>query len=112
MENFLDRNPEQLSGGEKTKLQLISLFLDESRFPIIDEPTNHLDMESIQWLEEYMAEYEHAVIFVSHDRFFLDQVVSIVYEIENKHLKKYVGNYTSYKKQKQTHGFYFRYKKL
>ncbi len=88
------------SGGEQTKISLIRLFLMKPDVLLLDEPTNHLDIPSTQWLETYIRDYEHAVVVVSHDRFFLDQVVDLVYDLQDKKLKKYAGNYTDYRKQK------------
>jgi ATP-binding cassette subfamily F protein 3 len=86
------------SGGEKTKIALIRLLLMKPDLLLLDEPTNHLDIQTVEWLEEYMRHYEKAVIFVSHDRFFLDRVVDVVYELKDGHLKRYPGNYTAYRK--------------
>lgn len=86
----------EFSGGERTKIALIKLLLSKPDVLILDEPTNHLDIKSIEWLEEYLADYKKAVIVVSHDRAFLDRVAKIVYEIEYGKIKKYVGNYTSF----------------
>lgn len=88
------------SGGEQTKILLIRFLLMKPDILLLDEPTNHLDIPTVEWLEEYMKEYEKAVVFVSHDRFFLDSVVDVVYELQNKKLKRYAGNYTAYRKQK------------
>lgn len=89
------------SGGEQTKIALICLLLQKPDILLLDEPTNHLDIPTAEWLEEYMGRYEKAVVFVSHDRFFLDRVVDVVYELEEGKLKRYPGNYTHYRKQKQ-----------
>ena len=92
---------EEFSGGEQTKIALIRLFLIKPDILLLDEPTNHLDIQTTEWLEEYIREYEHAIVFVSHDRFFLDQVTDVVYELEDRSLKRYPGNYTQYRDQKQ-----------
>lgn len=89
------------SGGEQTKISLIRLLLAKPDLLLLDEPTNHLDIPTIEWLEAYMKEYEKAVIVVSHDRFFLDQVVDVVYELQNGKLRRYPGNYTNYRQQKK-----------
>lgn len=89
------------SGGEQTKISLIRLLLMKPDILLLDEPTNHLDIPTVEWLEQYMKTYENAVVFVSHDRFFLDQVVQVVYELRNGKLKRYPGNYTHYRQQKQ-----------
>ena len=91
----------QFSGGEQTKLAFVKLLLTKRDILLLDEPTNHLDIASIQWLEEYLATYEKAVIMVSHDRFFIDQVAEIIYELSDGKLTRYVGNYTEYKRQKE-----------
>ena len=91
----------QFSGGEQTKLAFVKLLLTKPDILLLDEPTNHLDIASIQWLEEYLATYEKAVIMVSHDRFFIDQVAEIIYELSDGKLTRYVGNYTEYKRQKE-----------
>lgn len=89
------------SGGEQTKISLIRLLLMKPDILLLDEPTNHLDIPTVEWLEEYMKTYENAVVFVSHDRFFLDQVVDVVYELREGKLKRYPGNYTHYRMQKR-----------
>ncbi|MDD6157766.1 MAG: ABC-F family ATP-binding cassette domain-containing protein [Lachnospiraceae bacterium] len=91
----------EFSGGEQTKIQMIRLLLQKPDILLLDEPTNHLDVESVEWLEEYFRRYNKAVVFVSHDRFFLDRVVSVVYELEGKKTVRYVGNYTAYREQKR-----------
>ena len=85
------------SGGEKTKIALIRLLLEKPDILILDEPTNHLDIETTEWLEQYLKQYEKAVVMVSHDRFFLDRTAEVVYELEDGHLTRYPGNYTHYK---------------
>lgn len=91
----------EFSGGEQTKIAFIELLLQKPDLLLLDEPTNHLDAETTEWLEDYLHTYEHAVVMVSHDRFFLDQVADTVYEIQNQKMIRYVGNYTSYRQQKQ-----------
>lgn len=89
------------SGGERTKIAFIRLLLMKPDLLLLDEPTNHLDLESVQWLEGYLRSYPGAVLIVSHDRFFLDETVDLVYELENGTLTRYAGNYTAYRKEKQ-----------
>lgn len=89
------------SGGEQTKIALIRLLLAKSDILLLDEPTNHLDESATQWLEQYLREYEHAVVMVSHDRFFLDQLAQVVYELEDKQAFRYVGNYTQFRREKR-----------
>ena len=90
-----------LSGGEKTRVSLAKLLLQEPDLLILDEPTNHLDLVSIEWLEEYLKKYNKAFLLVSHDRVFLDNVCSRIFEIENKKLYKYDGNFSSFIIQKE-----------
>jgi len=89
------------SGGEQTKIALIRLLLEKPDILLLDEPTNHLDIATIQWLEQYLKRYEHAVVLVSHDRFFLDQVAEIVVEVSDGKLTRYAGNYSQYREEKQ-----------
>lgn len=89
------------SGGERTKIAMIRLLLEKPDILILDEPTNHLDIETTEWLERYLKQYEKAVVIVSHDRFFLDRTAEIVYELENGRLARYPGNYTHYKEEKR-----------
>lgn len=91
----------EFSGGEQTRIALIRLLLQKPDILLLDEPTNHLDMETVQWLEEYLRQYEHAVVMVSHDRFFLDQVADVVCELERGAMVRYPGNYTQYREQKR-----------
>lgn len=88
------------SGGEQTKISLIKLLLKKPDLLLLDEPTNHLDMKTVEWLEDYLINYPKAVVMVSHDRAFLDAVATGVYELENKALYRYAGNYTQYRQQK------------
>lgn len=90
----------EFSGGEQTKIGLIRLLLEKPDILLLDEPTNHLDIETVEWLEDYMKIYPNAVVFVSHDRFFLDQVATAVYELDRRKLRRYAGNYTQYRQQK------------
>ena len=89
------------SGGEQTKIALIRLLLEKPDILLLDEPTNHLDIATIQWLEQYLKRYEHAVVLVSHDRFFLDQVAETVVEVSDGKLTRYAGNYSQYREEKQ-----------
>ena len=86
-----------MSGGEKTRLKLCRLLLEEPELLILDEPTNHLDMKTLFWLEDYLVTFKGAILTVSHDRYFLDKLVGCIYEIENKKLSVFKGNYTKYK---------------
>ncbi|ARC86543.1 heme ABC exporter, ATP-binding protein CcmA [Clostridium argentinense CDC 2741] len=86
----------KLSGGQKTKLSLAKILLNEPDLLMLDEPTNHLDLEALNWLEGYLKSYKGAVLIVSHDRYFLDSTVSVIYEIERGKSKRYTGNYSKY----------------
>jgi ATP-binding cassette, subfamily F, member 3 len=91
---------ETLSGGQKTRLALGKLLLTKPDILILDEPTNHLDIETLSWLEQYLQTYDGAILIVSHDRYFLDKVVTQVYEMSRKQIQKFPGNYSSYLDQK------------
>ncbi|MCL2634158.1 MAG: ABC-F family ATP-binding cassette domain-containing protein [Oscillospiraceae bacterium] len=96
-----DRIISTLSGGEKTRLALAKLLLENPALLILDEPTNHLDFDTVMWLEEYLSEYKGALLIVSHDRYFLDKLVTSVCEIERGVLRRFKGNYTAFVGQKQ-----------
>ncbi len=96
-ENAYEQRVDTMSGGEKTRLKLCRLLLEEPELLILDEPTNHLDMKTLFWLEEYLASFKGAILTVSHDRYFLDKLVSQIYELENKKLSVFKGNYSKYK---------------
>ncbi|WMI81327.1 ABC-F family ATP-binding cassette domain-containing protein [Anaerotignum sp. MB30-C6] len=91
----------QLSGGQKTRIYLGKLLLSKPDILLLDEPTNHLDIASIEWLEDFLRGYEGAVLIISHDRYFLDKIVTKVVEIENKKSNIYNGNYSFYTQQKE-----------
>lgn len=91
----------EFSGGQQTKIAFIKLLLSKPDILLLDEPTNHLDVETIRWLEGYIKNYPKAVVVVSHDRMFLDNVVDVVYEIEYHTAKRYPGNYTDFMKRKK-----------
>lgn len=89
-----------LSGGQKTRVALGRLLLSKPDIILLDEPTNHLDMDSISWLETYLLNYPGAVLIVSHDRYFLDKIVSKVIEIDNGKVSSFSGNYSAYSEKK------------
>lgn len=100
-ESDFERKINTLSGGQKTRVFLAKLLLEEPDIILLDEPTNHLDLKSIEWLEAYLLNYKGAVVIVSHDRYFLDRIVTKVIDIENAHVHMYMGNYTSFSEKKQ-----------
>lgn len=85
-----------MSGGQKSKAQLAKLLLSGSNILLLDEPTNHLDITACEWLEKFLTEYKGAYIVISHDRYFLDKVTETTFEMENRTLREYKGNYTRY----------------
>lgn len=89
-----------MSGGQKSKAQLAKLLLSGSNILLLDEPTNHLDITACEWLEKFLTEYKGAYIVISHDRYFLDKVTDTTFEMENRTLREYKGNYTRYLKLK------------
>ena len=101
LEGYQEQIIKDLSGGEKTRVALAKLLLQEPDLLVLDEPTNHLDLVSIEWLEEYLKKYGKAFLLVSHDRIFLDNVCNKIYEIENKKLYKYDGNFSRFILQKE-----------
>lgn len=100
-EEDFDKMTDTLSGGQKTRVSLGKLLLTKPDILLLDEPTNHLDLNSITWLETYLLNYPGAVLIVSHDRFFLNRVVSKVIEAENGTIRMYAGNYKAYAEKKQ-----------
>ena len=95
----MDKEINVLSGGEKTRVLLGKLLLSRPSLLLLDEPTNHLDSEAVEWLEGFLRAYEGTVMIISHDRYFLDQSVNRIFEMANKKLTAYNGNYTEYQKQ-------------
>ncbi|ASN07214.1 ribosomal protection-like ABC-F family protein [Virgibacillus necropolis] len=103
--NLLERtwqtNFSQLSGGEKTRAQLARILMQKPECIIMDEPTNHLDQATIEWLESWMQSYTGAVLYVSHDRYFLDKTAHALYELTSGSSERFVGGYSEYRKQKE-----------
>lgn len=100
-EEDFSKKTDTLSGGQKTRVALGKLLLTNPDILLLDEPTNHLDLNSIAWLETYLINYPGAVFIVSHDRYFLNRVVTKVVEIENGEIRMYMGNYKAYSEKKQ-----------
>lgn len=90
-----------LSGGQKSRIGIGRLLLKHPEILLLDEPTNHLDIAACAWLEGFLKSYEGTLIIISHDRYFLDQIVTKIFEVENKQLSIYVGNYSDYGRQKE-----------
>jgi len=91
----------QLSGGQKTRISLAKLLLRKPNILLLDEPTNHLDVEAIEWLEAFLKSYQGTILIISHDRYFLDQIIDKTFEIESRQLTQYNGNYSYYVEKKK-----------
>ncbi|WP_066502579.1 ribosomal protection-like ABC-F family protein [Abyssisolibacter fermentans] len=100
-EEYKQRKFIELSGGEKTTVILAKILLENPDILLLDEPTNHLDVNSIEWLEEYLKDYNGCVLIISHDRYFLDKTVNKIIDIENGKAKVYKGNYSSFIDEKE-----------
>lgn len=94
--NMWDMKIAELSGGQNTRLALAKMLLEKPELLVLDEPTNHLDIETIAWLENYLVNYQGALIIVSHDRYFLDKVATVTYDLTAHSLDRYVGNYSKF----------------
>lgn len=99
----LEKPLNTFSGGQKTRLGFVKMFLSKPDILLLDEPTNHLDISTIEWLENYLKAYPSAIILTSHDRLFLDRVCDTVVELNNKSALRYKGNYTSYLSQREAY---------
>lgn len=95
-ENMWDMSISELSGGQNTRLALAKMLLERPELLVLDEPTNHLDIETIAWLENYLTNYQGALLIVSHDRYFLDKVATITMDLNQNALDRYVGNYSRF----------------
>ncbi len=100
VDTLLDRQMETLSGGEQKKVALCKLLMDDCNLLILDEPTNHLDIDMIEWLEEFLSRQRLALLMVTHDRYFLDNVCDNIYELDNSRLYHYKGHYDYYLEKK------------
>ena len=100
VDTLLDRQMETLSGGEQKKVALCRLLIDDCNLLILDEPTNHLDIDMIEWLEEFLSRQRLAILMVTHDRYFLDNVCDNIYELDNARLYHYKGHYDYYLEKK------------
>ena len=100
-EEFYDKKISTLSGGERTRLALACLLLEKPDMLFLDEPTNHLDIGTLKWLEQYLRGYKGTIVMVSHDRYFLDQMATRIFEVEHHHLKSYEGNYSAFAEKKR-----------
>lgn len=100
-EDTYNKKISNFSGGEKTRLALACLLLKKPDLLFLDEPTNHLDIGTLKWLEQYLKNYKGTIVLVSHDRYFLDQTVTRIFEVENHHLNIYEGNYSFYAEERR-----------
>lgn len=100
-EEFFNKKISILSGGERTRLALAALLLKKPDLLLLDEPTNHLDIGTLKWLEQYLKAYSGTIVLISHDRYFLDQTVNRIFEIENHKLVTYDGNYSAFAEKKR-----------
>lgn len=100
-EEMLTRKYNTLSGGEKTIVNFATLILSEPSILLLDEPTNHLDIDTLEWLEEYLANYKGSILISSHDRYFIDKISQTTFEIKDEKITKYIGNYSDLKTQKK-----------
>lgn len=103
-EDDFDKPINDFSGGQKTRLSLAQMLLNEPDLLLLDEPTNHLDLETTKWLEDYLKYFKGAIVIISHDRYFLDKIVTQIYDVALGNVKRYVGNYEQFIEQR--HKYY------
>lgn len=99
-EDDFDKPINDFSGGQKTRLSLAQMLLNEPDLLLLDEPTNHLDLETTKWLEDYLKYFKGAIVIISHDRYFLDKIVTLIYDVALGDVKRYVGNYEQFIEQR------------
>lgn len=99
-ESDFDKPINDFSGGQKTRLSLAQMLLNEPDLLLLDEPTNHLDLETTKWLEDYLKYFKGAIVIISHDRYFLDKIVTQIYDVALGDVKRYVGNYEQFIEQR------------
>lgn len=97
---YIDRNVGNLSGGQRKRVAMAKLLIDEPDVLVLDEPTNHLDLETVEWLENIILNKFRTLVFVTHDRYFLDKISNIIWELEGGQIYKYAGNYAYYLEKK------------
>ena len=102
-EEDFDREIHSFNGGQKTRLSMAQMLLREPDLLLLDEPTNHLDMETTEWLENYLIHFKGAIVIISHDRYFLDKIVNQVYDVALGSVKRYIGNYSKFLKERDAH---------
>lgn len=102
-EEDFDREIHSFSGGQKTRLSMAQMLLREPDLLLLDEPTNHLDMETTEWLENYLVHFKGAIVIISHDRYFLDKIVNQVYDVALGSVKRYIGTYSKFLKERDAH---------
>ena len=100
-DEFMDKKIGELSGGEKNRIFLAKALVDEPDLLLLDEPTNHLDLKSITWLEAFIRDYKNSVLLISHDRYFLDNTIKKIYELTDRGIETYMGNYSYYVVEKE-----------
>jgi len=101
LSDFVEQEFVQLSGGEQTKIMLGKMLLTKPDLLLLDEPTNHLDVLAVEWLEKYLRDYDGTILLVSHDRYFLDEVVTKIADLEDGEITVYHGDYSAFVKEKE-----------